>query len=153
MNLTSYTKNLFIILWNIITLLCPFISQSNTKEKETYSFSGLSSILIFLDNVYKNIKELSDKIISKPNNTKTAKILAVAKSISKNQHPVLNRVNANKYTTSQAKKSTNLLNSKRLKDALATQILISKQHFFRLGDKCAFLYPFLSKNHCSLYIF
>ncbi len=137
MNLEQYAKNLFIILWNIIIFLCPFISQNNTQEKETPSFLGFTCIFNVLNNIYKNIKELTNKITSKLNNTSTANTSSVAKYINKNKIYVSNRVNSNNSVTSQAIKSINLLYMKRLKDAQATQNLISnsKQHIFPIQLK------------------
>ncbi len=134
MNLTSYIKNLFIILWNIITFLCPLISQNSMQEKETAFFSCLTDVLNFLNNIYKNIKEITNKIRSKQNSNNAAKTSAVAKPINKNNNFISNIVNSNNTLINKAIKNANFLNSNKLKDVLATQTLISnsKQHFIPL---------------------
>ncbi len=138
MNLISYTKNLFIILWNIITFLCPFISENNTQEKETSSFSSFACTFKHFNNIYKYIKELTNKITPKQTNINTAKISVVTNTIIKNKNFVSNRVNVNNRIRNKPIKNANLLYTNKLKDALATQILISKHYFSCIKDKCAY---------------
>ncbi len=147
MDLTQYVNNLFIILWNIIVFLCSIVSQSNIKEKEYISFAGFDCVLRILNNIYKNIKELTNKITSKQNNINAVKNLTVSQFINKNKNCVSNKVNSNNTVINKALQSWKLLYIKRLKDAQATQNLVSKQHFFRLQDKCAYLYPFAVQNY------
>ncbi len=153
MQLNQYVKNVCLILWNMIAFLCPVILQNNIREKEITSFSDFVRVDKYLKAIYKNLKELIYKIKSQDNNNKAAESSTVVNNIYQRKNSVLNRINNNNKTVNQALNNANLLYIKRLKDALATQILISKQHFFRLGDKCDLLYPFLSKNYCSQYIF
>ncbi len=153
MKLTQYIKTLSILLWNMIAFLCPIISLKNTEEKKNLSFYCFVRIDRYLKVIYMNLKELIYIIKSKDNNNSAAESSTVVNNIYERKNSALNRINNNNKTVNQVLNNANLLYIKRLKDALATQILISKQHFFRLGEKCAFLYPFVSKNHCSLYIF
>ncbi len=151
MDLAHYTKNLFIILWNIIAFLCQFISHNIVKEKKITSFSVFVRVDKIFIAIYNILKELINKIKPKANNNNTAKNKADTKPINTNKNSKSNRVNFNNIGTNQAIKTLYSLHIKKLKDALATQNLISKHYFSRLWDKCAYLYPFLGKNHCSQY--
>ncbi len=151
MNLAQHFKNLCFILWNIIVFLCTFILPGNIISKKYPSFIGCVPIYNYSNATYKVLNDFINKKILKNKNNSAAGLPALPKHINKKQKYALNVIKSNNTITNNALKNANLLSAKRLKDALATQILISKQHIFRLWDKCAFLYPFVSKNHCSQY--
>ncbi len=150
MNLTQYVTTLFCVLWNIIVFLCSIFAPQNSTNGKKPSFSTFAHIDIYFYNIFLLLKELKKKIIINKNNQADT---TSAQIFNNNKKQTLNKFNANNKALNQSLKTTKLLSYLRLKDAQATQNLISKHHFSRLGDKCAFLYPFLSKNHCSQYIF
>ncbi len=154
MNLKQYVKILYflyLMMWNIIKFLYTIFPQKNIVLQKKASFFCFKRIDTNLNSILYNLKEFINKKILKENNTSTAKELVAVKHINKNKISVLNRIYTSTIFVNMVLKNSNSLYIKRLKDAPATQILISKQHFFRLQDKCAFLYPFVSKNHCSQY--
>ncbi len=150
MNLTQYVTTLFCVLWNIIVFLCPIFAPQNSTNGKKLSFSTFTHIDIYFYNILLCLKELKKKIIINKNNQADT---TSAQTFNKNKKQTLNKFNANNKALNQSLKTIKLLSYLRLKGALATQNLISKHYFSRLWDKCAFLYPFVSKNHCSLYIF
>ncbi len=150
MNFTQYVKTIFCILWNIIVFLCPTIAPQNLTNGKKLSFSAFARINIYFYNIFLFLKELKKKIIINNNNKADT---ASAQTTNKNKKQSLNLLDTSNQVSNQLLKLSKLLSYLRLKAAPATQNLISKQHFFRLQDKCAFLYSFVSKNHCSLYIF
>ncbi len=150
MKITQYVKTLFFILWNMITFLCLIIAPQNLNSVKELCLSVLKRIDSYFYNIFLYLKELKKKIIINKNNKADA---SSAQPINKSKKQVLNSFDINNNILNQAVKSSKRLSNNKLKDAPATQNLISKQHFFRLQDKCAFLYSFVSKNHCSLYIF
>ncbi len=151
MRLTHYVKTVIFMLWNMIVFLCPIIAQHNIEGKKKPSFSGLACVKNYFSFIIYNFKEFINNKILKNKNNSTANTLAVPNYINENKNSVSNRIKSNNNMTNQVLKSVNSLYVKRLKDALATQNLISKHYFSRLWDKCAFLYIFVSKNHCSQY--
>ncbi len=146
MKLSQYIKTLYAILWNLIAFLCPIISLSNITKKKTPSFPLLAYIYNTLTTTYKDLNEFINNILSKQKHNNTAATTAVTNPICKNNRSVSNRVKSNNILISQALKSANSLSILKLKDAPATQNLISKQHIFRLWDKCAYLYPFCKQK-------
>ncbi len=183
MKLSQYVTTLFCVLWNIIAFLCPIFTPQNPTNGKKLSFSAFAHIDIYFYNIFLLLKELKKKIIINKNNQADA---TSAQTANKNKKQTLNILNANNKVLKQSLKLSKSLSYLRLKDAQATQMLISKQHFTPpgamvvvyqalfiqlnlscikaysddlkrvmtiTGDKCAFLSPFLSKNHCSLYIF
>ncbi len=146
MKITQNVKTIFSILWSIVIFLCPIIAPQNLTNGKKLSFSAFTRIDIDFYNIFLFLKELKKKIIT--NNNNKADTTSAQTSI-KNKKEVLNKLDANSQVLNQLLKLSNSLSYKRLKDALATQNLISRHYFSRLQDKCAFLYPFVSKNHCS----
>ncbi len=186
MKTTQYLKILFCLFWNMIAFLCPIISYKNFADVKLYTCYYFQHVNKHFLAILYNFKEIINKKILKNKNNSTAETLAVVNPINKTKSSKSNRAVFSKIKTNQALKNLNPFYINKLKDALATQILISnsKQHFIPLGamvvvyqslllqldlscikacsddlkkvmtiteDKCAFLYPFLSKNHCSLY--
>ncbi len=150
MDLVQYIKTLCFILWDIIVFLCPCISLKNIKAKKYSYFLNIVSVYKYLNLIFTIIKDLINKKILKNKNNSTAGIPTAPNNINKNKNSVSSRIKSNNNILNQSLKIVNLLYTKRLKDAPATQNLISKQHIFRLQDKCACLYPFVSKNYrCS----
>ncbi len=185
MKLSQYVTTLFCILCNIIVFLCPISAQKNTTNWKKLSFFAFAHIDIYFYNIFLFLKELKKKIIINKNNQADT---TSVQTVNKNKKQSSNMLDANNQVLNQSLKLSKLLSYLRLKDAQATQNLIShlKQHFIPLEamvvvyqalltqsnlscikacsddlrrvmtiteDKCAFLYPFVSKNHCSLYIF
>ncbi len=184
MKTAQYIKTLFCMLWNMIVFLFPNISQHNDEERKKFVFSYIQLVNKYFSARLYNFKRFIIYIDLKIKNNSTARLPAASNYINKNKHSKLNRVISNVTTINQEFKSLNSFCIKRLKDALATQNLISKlkQHFILPGamvvvyqslliqldlscikacsddlkkvmtiiqDKCAFLYPFVSKNyHC-----
>ncbi len=153
MKLSQYTKTLLSVLWNIMTFLCSSISLNNTTEKKTPFFPDFVLIDNYLFSIYKILKELINKKILKNKNNTTAETSVVPNNIYKNKNSVSSRINTNNIIINQAQQCVNLLYIKKLKDALATQILISKQYTFRMKDKCAYFSPFAMQDYHCLYIF
>ncbi len=135
MKISQCVKTLLAILWNIIMFLCPTIALYNSDFGKKASFSKFKHIYNYFSSILYTLKEFINKKILKQNNKNTAKIIAVSKSINNNKNSVSNRLSSNNLLTNKALKSYNLLYSKRLKDAPATQNLISnsKQHFIPPG--------------------
>ncbi len=132
MNFTQYVKTIFCILWNIIVFLCPIMAPQNLTIGKKKAFSAFARINTYFYNIFLSLKESKKKII-----------------VNKNKKQILNILNINNKVLNQALKLSKLLSYLKLKDAQATQNLISKQHIFRLQDKCAYLYPFAVQNyHC-----
>ncbi len=150
MNLSQYVKTLFIILWSMIAFVCPISVQQKSKTNKTLCFYNLKLINTYFYNIFVSLKALKNKIIPNKKNKTNKKAVYI---INKKKKQVSNIFNTNNKVLNQSLKLSKDLSYLRLKDAQATQNLISKQHFIRLQDKCAFLYPFVSKKHCSLYIF
>ncbi len=147
MKIIQYFKTIFCILWNIIALLCPVIVPQNLSNGKKLSFSAFARIDIYFYNIFLLLKELKKKIIKNKNNKADA---TSAQPTNKNKKQSSNMLDANNQMSNQVLKLLKLLSYKKLKDALATQNLISKQHIFRLEDKCACLYPFAVQNYrCS----
>ncbi len=139
MNLAQYVKTLCFILWNTIVFLCPCISLRNIRTRKYSSFLDIASVYKYLNLIFVIIKDLMNKKILKNKNNSTAGTPAAPNNINKNKNSVSSRIKYSNNIINQALKTVNLLYIKRLKDAQATQNLISKQHIFRLQDKCAFL--------------
>ncbi len=136
MKISQCVKTLLFVLWNIIIFLCPTIALYHLDFRKKSSFSCFKSAYNYFSfNLY-NLKEFINKKVLKQNNNSTAKILAESKFINKNKNSVSNRINSNNKLINQAIKSSYLLSPKRLKDALATQNLISplNQHITPLGS-------------------
>ncbi len=185
MNLTQYIKNLLLLLWNTIAFLCPVISQNDVESKQLILFYFQVVSKYFID-ILPNFKGFIIKINLKIKNNSTAVTPAVANCINKNKNSKLNRAGYNYAVINQSLKITNSLYINKLKDAPATQILISNlnQHIIPVHvkifnyrvlmiqlylsyikacsadikkvmtitqDKCAYFFPFVSKNHCSQY--
>ncbi len=146
MNLKQYAKILYFMLWNIVTFLCSYVSPHNIKEKKIASFADSARIDNNLNDSFKVLKEFITKKILKNKNNSAAKTMAAVNPIYKNKNSVSNRIYLNSTAINEAQKNVNSLYIKRLKDAPATQILILKEHFIRLQDKCVFLSPFVSKK-------
>ncbi len=186
MKLAEYLNNLLFILWNMVAFLCPIISYNNIIDVKSYTCCYFHHFNKHFLPILYNFKEFIKKINIKNKNNSTAEALVVVNPINKSNSSKLNRVSFSDAKINKASKSLNLSYIKRLKDALATQNLISnlKQHIFPIPhklmvyrafmfqlslsyikaysddlkkvmtvtqDKCAFLYPFVSKNHCSQY--
>ncbi len=146
MILAQYLKTLSAVLWNIIIFLCPTIALYCLDAGEKLSLFGYKRIYNYFSFILYNLKKFKNKKILKNKNNSTVANLTVSNCIYKNKNSVSNRVNINNTLMNKALKSFKLLHIKKLKDALATQNLISKQHFFRLQDKCAYLYPFCKQK-------
>ncbi len=188
MSLTQYITTSLLLLWNMIVFLCPIISLNYIGNNKKSYFPLFKSIYNSLNIIYKTIKEVISKKTSKQTNNDAAPIMAVSNGLYKNQKAMLKIIKFNNTIINQAIKFAYLLYTKRLKDALATQILISNlnQHIIPVHakifsyrvlmiqlylsyikacsdnikkvmnitqDKCAYLYPFVRKNHCSQYNF
>ncbi len=133
MKITQYVKTLLCILWNIIILLCPFVApQDQTNGKKLY-FSAFTRIDVYFYNIFLPLKGLKNKIIINKNNQADA---TSVQTTNKNKKQTLSMLEVNNQVINQALKLSKLLSYKKLKDALATQILISnsKQHFIPLGS-------------------
>ncbi len=148
MRLTPHITTLILIIWNTVVFLCSIIPFNNTKEKKNLIPRVFKAIYKTLIITYNILKEFTNKILLKTKNNNAAQITAASKNIYKNKKSASSRSNNNNTLTKIALKSANILQQKKLKDAQATQILISKHYFSCLEDKCAFLYPLY---HCSLY--
>ncbi len=140
MNLTSYIENLFIILWNIIAFLCPIMAQQNQTSGKKLSLCAFAHIDMYFYNIFLFLKELKKKIIINKNNKADA---TSAQTTNKNKKQALNMFYINNQILYQLLKP---LFYKRLKDAQATQNLISKHYFSRLWDKCAYFSSFSIKR-------
>ncbi len=132
MNLTSYIKNLFIIVWNIIALLCPIFAPHNPDSKKKLSFSAFQHIDMYFYNIYLFLKKLKKKIII---NKKNKADVTSAQTANKNKKQALNMLGINNQVSNNLLNLLKSLSYKILKDAPATQNLISnlKQHFIPLG--------------------
>ncbi len=140
-NSAHYVKMFLITLWNMIVFFCPLISQSNAVEHKKLFFSLFVSNFDFLNIIYKNIKEFIKIKVSKQRKNNT-----VSKCTYNNNYYyyyALNRINIFNTAINCTLKGVNLLYTKGLKAVLAAQNLISKKHYIRIQDKCAFLYPHL----------
>ncbi len=137
----------------MIIFLCSFISQRNIQREKTASFSGFFDINKYLNHVFFILKRFINIKILKQNNNSIVLIMGVPNNIYKNKYSVLSRIKPNNIAINNAINIACLLYSKGLKDALATQILISKQYFIGPQDKCVNLYPFALQNYHCLYIF
>ncbi len=146
MKLTHYIKNLCFILWNMIAFLCPIISLKTVEIKQKHIFSLFVVVYRYLTANYKILKAFINIKILKNKNNNTAGTPAALNYTNKNNISKLNRVIDSCTLANKALKSFKLFYIKRLKDALATQNLISKHYFIRLWDKCAFLYPFCKQK-------
>ncbi len=177
MNFIQNVKTIFSILWSIVIFLCPIIAPQNLTNGKKLSFSAFTRIDIDFYNIFLFLKELKKKIVIN-NNNKADSILAQANN--KNKKQTSNKLDANNQVLNKSLKLSKLLLYKELKDAPATQNLISKQHIFPIAhklvtyrvlmfqldlsyikaysdvikkvmtvtrDKCAYLYPFVSKNY------
>ncbi len=153
MNITQYINNLPVIFWNIIAFLCPCISKDNLTEKKNSSFPLCVSFNNYFSSVYSILKEFLNKIFSKQTDNNSVTISTELKNIYKNKNSVSNRTNHKNSSINQAIKFADLLYTKRLKVAQATQNLISRVHFVRLQDKCVQFSPFALQNYHCLYIF
>ncbi len=146
---TSHIKTLIFILWNMMAFLCPIILQYAVFKLQPVYFSYTQLVSKYFLDILFNFKEFINKIILKNKNNNTAKHLAAAKLIHGNQKSILNKFNANIKALNNILEHIKNILQLGLKDAPATQNLISKQHIFRIQDKCAFLYPFAVQNyHC-----
>ncbi len=147
MNLAQYIKKLLFILWNIIVFLCPIMAPQSLTNKKKLSFWAFTRIDIYFYNIFLALKELKKKIIINKNNKADA---VSAQITNKNKKQILSILNTNNKVLNKALKLSKLLSYLKLKDARATQNLISKQHIFRLEYKCVYLYPFAVQNYrCS----
>ncbi len=135
MKLTQYAKNLCNILWNIISFLCLTIAPQNLTNGKKLFFSAFAYIDIYFYNIFLFLKELKKKIKVYKNNQADA---TSAQTFNKNKKQTLNMLNVNNKALNQILKSIKLLSYLRLKDAPATQNLISKHYFSRIEDKCAY---------------
>ncbi len=153
MKSNNFCKTLLIILWNITAFVCSIISFNNIVESLKTSFSFFTGMYRFLFTVYNNTKKILVNINLKQNQNKADKVSARTEHIYKNKNSATNRTNNNNNIINLACNNAYLLYTKRLKDALATQIFISKVHFIRLEDKCAHFFPFaVQKFHYLIFI-
>ncbi len=132
MQINQYITTILCVLWNIIIFLCPNIASQSANNRKKLSFYASERIDTYFNPIFLLLKELKKKIISNKNNKADATSVKV---ININKKQVLNIFDANNTILNQVLKNTNLLSYLRLKDAQATQNLISssKQHFIPLG--------------------
>ncbi len=132
MNFTQYVKIIFCILWNIIVFPCPVIAPQNLIIGKKKAFSAFARIDTYFYNIFFFLKQLKNKIIINKNNKADA---ASAQTGNKNKKQILNILNTNNKVLNKALKLSKLLSYLKLKDAQATQNLISKQHIFPIAHK------------------
>ncbi len=145
MTLTLFITTLLIALWNIITFLCPTTSLNNINKRKKPYFSIITNIYKYPSIIYTAIKKIINKIPRKQNNNSIITTPNTENNIYKTQNSVQNRISNSILIMNKALICANFLRLKKLKDAQATQILISKQHIFRPEDKCAYFSPFAAK--------
>ncbi len=125
----------------MIVFICPSIMQ-NDLQKYIKLFLPFNASVNNLSNLaFVNIKVLTSiKLIKQINNDAIEKSIASKYTYkNKNYKSIILNVcyNAINYTPG----SVNLLYTKGLKTVLATQNLMTKEHFVRQQDKCVFLHP------------